>query len=529
MRSERETRPDRDAYGEAGRNRRAMAASTGRTRKPMPPTAPFARIARVLPAVLFAGGCASSPLPRHLPTSSPASLEAEPVRAAVVRLALDEDPPLPGEASGGWSGLDVEAARPEASARLLSLDEAVRLALENNRELRARLEALGIPEGRVRQAGLVPNPTVEAELLPERNTTLEMAVEYDLTSLVLAPLRARAERAELEAERLEVAAALVTLGYETRVGYSVLQAAEARLGVARRALEAQAAARDAADALHAAGNLPDLDHAALTASYERERLVVAGFELEASQAKERLRRLLGLHGAAAELEVEPMSQATSAELELPDALERRALEASLELAALRRRLEAAARRAGVARTEGWLPDLSVDLHILRGQPDEPVGTPSDPALRFGGGLTVSIPLFDRQQGRVQAFEAEGRALLERYFGLAVDVRSSAREAENRLASAHARVRHLETVVRPAQDRVLAQTLLQYDAMQLDVFRLLAARRARLEVELAYVDTVNELFVARAAVEALLAGQRVEAPTRAVSPSPGAGAASEGGH
>ena len=218
-----------------------------------------------------------------------------------------------------------------------------------------------------------------------------------------------------------------------------------------------------------------------------------------------------------------------AELELPDALERRALEASLELAALRRRLEAAARRAGVARTEGWLPDLSVDLHILRGQPDEPVGTPSDPALRFGGGLTVSIPLFDRQQGRVQAFEAEGRALLERYFGLAVDVRSSAREAENRLASAHARVRHLETVVRPAQDRVLAQTLLQYDAMQLDVFRLLAARRARLEVELAYVDTVNELFVARAAVEALLAGQRVEAPTRAVSPSPGAGAASEGGH
>lgn len=495
----------------------------------MPPKPSHRPFARVLPVVLFVGGCASSSLPAHLPVASPASLDAEPGRPAVVGLALEEEPPLPGDPLGGWTGLESEPSTAEAAGRVLSLDEAVRLALENNRELRARLEALGIPEGRVRQAGLVPNPTVEAELLPERNSTLEVAVEYDLTSLVLAPLRARAERADLEAERLEVAAAVVALGYETRVGYAALAAAEARLAVARRSLEAQAASRDAAEALSAAGNLPGLDYAALVAAYERERLVVAGLELEASEARERLARLLGLHGAAADVEVEASFAPPPTTAEEPETIERRAVEASLELAALRSRLEAAARRAGVARTEGWLPDVSVDLHILRGQPDEPAGTPSDPALRFGGGLTVSVPLFDRRQGRVQAFEAEGRALLERYYGLAIDVRSAAREARNRLVSARARVHHLEAVVRPAEDRVLEETLLRYDAMQLDVFRLIAARRARLEVELAYVDTVNELFVARAAVDALLAGRRVEAPRRAVVPSPGAGAASEGGH
>lgn len=56
------------------------------------------------------------------------------------------------------------------------------------------------------------------------------------------------------------------------------------------------------------------------------------------------------------------------------------------------------------------------------------------------------------------------------------MRSHARELRNRLLSAHARVRSYESTLVPAQRTVMEQTLLQYNAMQLSVFELLAARR-----------------------------------------------------
>jgi hypothetical protein len=52
----------------------------------------------------------SRSVPSHLPRTSPASAEAPAAAAAVVGRALREDPPLPGESTEGWSGLDAESA-----------------------------------------------------------------------------------------------------------------------------------------------------------------------------------------------------------------------------------------------------------------------------------------------------------------------------------------------------------------------------------------------------------------------------------
>jgi hypothetical protein len=99
----------------------------------------------------------------------------------------------------------------------LDADTAVRVALLNNRALRAQLRELGVARGRLIQARQIANPTFEAESLPERNTAFELRVEYDLTSLVLAPLRAKAAAADLQVARLDVAGDVVQLhGEDTR-------------------------------------------------------------------------------------------------------------------------------------------------------------------------------------------------------------------------------------------------------------------------------------------------------------------------
>lgn len=486
----------------------------------------------LVPALLSVlGGCAASPWESRITTTMAPSATAAPTSRTDVTRSLSGDPPLPGETIDGWVGLteaDTDDAEP-TRARSLDIDRAVRLAIEHDRELSARLAELGIARGRLRQAGVLPNPEIEAELLPERETRLEVAIEYDIRSLVLAPIRARAARADLEAARIEVAGYVVTLGFEVRRAYYELAAAEERLAIGQRMLDALAASRDAVEALYESGNVTALERAARISAYESARIEVASLELAVGDAREALVRRIGLHGAEAEFEVVPVFDAVSRELEVPDDLERRAIEASLELSAIRANLEALERRGRLARTEGRLPDIAVDVHLLEGHPAAPTGTAEQPSVRFGTGVRVGVPLFDRRQGVRDALAAELDAELARYDGAAIAIRSAARQASNHVRSAHARVRHFEQTLRRESSRVLEQTQLQYDAMQVDVFRLIAAHRDRQAVELAYVDTLREYAIARAAFDALLAGMRVERVMTARSPGSSSESDSEGGH
>lgn len=68
-----------------------------------------ARCLALLALLLLSLGCASRSLPESHPPDSPVSPDGpEPERASVTR-ALDEDPPLPGEPSAGWAGLEPPA------------------------------------------------------------------------------------------------------------------------------------------------------------------------------------------------------------------------------------------------------------------------------------------------------------------------------------------------------------------------------------------------------------------------------------
>lgn len=465
--------------------------------------------ALVAAASLLLGGCLSSSIAGDM-----ADVRARtnvPVLADVADLTVDPD--------------SDDDAR-DLLAEPLDADAAVRVALLNNRALRAQLRELGVARGRLIQARQVANPTFEAESLPERNTAFEFRVEYDLTSLVLAPLRARAAAADLQAARLDVAGDVVQLGYAVRSAFYTLQGAEQRLTIAQRALDAFAASRDAATALLEAGSISALDASSQIAAFEKARVTVARLELEVADLREQMQRLLGLHGQDTEWTIRGELPPVPGELPLADEPETRIVQASLELAAMRSRLEAIARRTKLSRTQGWLPEIDVDVHALYGDPESTV---TRGPVRAGAGVSLSVPLFNQQRGTTRAHEAEFDALMERYHGLAIDLRSAARETRNRVASAYARARQFQQVILPAQRRVVDETQLQYNAMQLGVFQLLQARREQLDVELAYVDTLREFWSASASLDTLLAGHRVEDVGAADSTPMNAGSEPAGGH
>ncbi|MDB4988745.1 MAG: copB [Myxococcaceae bacterium] len=389
----------------------------------------------------------------------------------------------------------------------LSASAAVRVALLNNRDLRADLRELGVSRGRLMQAGLLANPSFETEFLPERDSKVEFRVEYNLSSLLLAPLASRAAGAALEAHRYLVAARVVELGFEVRSAFYALAAAELRLSYAQQTLAALTAGRDAAVALLAAGNVPPLEASRQIVAYENARIDVAKIELSVSDRREHMQRLLGLYGEDTEWRIARDFAAVPVELSVPDRLETRALTANLDLKALEHRLESAARQTGIVRARSIVPDLSVDGHALRVNGDAQHHD-GQAYWRYAAGVNVAVPLFDRQQGNMKVAEAEFDVLVERQQQLAIDVRSRARATRNRLLSAHARARMYESTLVPAQRTVMEQTLLQYNAMQLGVFELLAARRAQLEIELAHVDAQAAYWEAMAELDALLAGKVV---------------------
>lgn len=428
--------------------------------------------------------------------------------------------------------LEVDPASDREAKRLLAepldADAAVRIALLNNRELRATLREMGVARGLLMQAGLVPNPLFEIELFPERNTEVEFRVEYEITQALFAPARSRVARADLEAARYRAAQAVVDTGARVRGMFYALQGAEQRLRVGQRVLDAFAASRDAARALFEAGNIPEVDLAVQEAAFERARAAVARMELEAAERREAMHRALGLFGDDTRWELAgdlpPLPQAPGIE----EGLESRAIERSIELAEIRKRLEATAKRAGYTRRSGATPDVAVDVHALYGRPELPRAEVDDP-VRLGAGVSFTLPVFDRRQGLARAYDAEFDALLERYYGAAIDTRSAVRDLRNRLVSTHARARQFLEVIVPAQRRVTEESVRQYNAMQIGVFELLAARREELNAELEAIDALRDYWTASAGIEAIRAGGRATPPSSSAEPTFLVGTADSGGH
>jgi cobalt-zinc-cadmium efflux system outer membrane protein len=448
-------------------------------------------------------------------------------RTDLARLRSLTDMPLPQEL--GPVNVDLEPEVEELLAKPLDLDTAVQVAILNNRPLRATLRELGIERGMLIDARKVPNPTVEVELLPERNTEIEMRVEYEISELILAPLRSRVARFELDHARYQAAAEVVLLGYRVRAAYRQMQAARERLTVGQRRLDALAAARDAAVALGEAGSFNELESASQIVSYERARVGVSNLELEMAARREALQRLLGLYGEHADWELADTLPPIPEQMPEMNGIESVAVERSFELAAGRSHLEALAHRTGLERTEGWLPEIAVDYHALVGDPTV-MPNQGDGRLRSGAGISVGIPLFNQNRGKTRAAEAEFDGQYERYIGATIDIRSAAREVGNHVRAAHGVARHIGGVVIPAQRRVLDQTLLQYNAMQIGVFELLAAEQALLDVQLAELEARADYWVADAALVALLAGVRPELESTSSRTSLDMGArADEGGH
>jgi outer membrane protein TolC len=421
---------------------------------------------------------------------------------------------------------EAEAAR-GATKRLLmhplTADAAVQIALLDNRDLQAAYNELGISEAALVKASLPPNPTFSVSDIAGGG-----AFEFERTVVVsilaLATLPARAEIAGDRFRQAQLKAALETLRVAALTRRAYYQAVAAR-ALVRFLDEAAASAESAArlsQKLGESGALNKLDQARDQAFYADLTAETASARRRAVAAREELVRRLGVWGG-------------DLAFRLPDALPAlphrpRAL-ANAEAAAVGRRVDLQMARIEVevlAKSYG-LKDATRFINLLDAGGDaktarEPGG--SDFTER-GGRVEFQVPLFDFGEVRMHEAEASYLQAVNRLVARAVNVRSQAREAYQAYRSAYDIAQHYHRDVLPLRKIISDEMLLRYNALQVDVFALLAEARQRIASNTAAIAADRDFWLAETDLGAVIAGGIDAAASEPTTPS--LAAASAAGH
>lgn len=385
---------------------------------------------------------------------------------------------------------------PEAAETLRALlqtkftaDDAVQIAMLNNRDLQATYTDLGVAQADLVQAGLFRNPILDAAVLFPLSGVrpdLQLSVVISFLDALYVPLRKRVASARFEEAKLRITGAVLDLATQVRRAFHEHQANEQMLELRQAIVQALTASWDVSRRLHEAGNITDLDLARDRAAAEVSRLALRSAEIVVRQSREHLNDLMGTWGEQTGWEIDGRLPDIPAEAVPVNGLEQVALSRSIDLSQARHRIITAGQQLGYDRATALMPETELG-----------VGAEREEGWKVGPVLSVPIPLFDQGQARVGRAVAELRRAQQEYYALAVRVRATARAVRDRMLGARDRALYYRDILLPLQERIVNEAQLQYNAMQIGIFHLLRDRERQIETGVAYVEALREYWLAQA--------------------------------
>jgi cobalt-zinc-cadmium efflux system outer membrane protein len=387
----------------------------------------------------------------------------------------------------------------------LTVDRAVAIGLMNNRGLQAEFEKIGISQAELSAASRLRNPEFDGMWrVPKGGSGLnaEYSIAQEFLDLLTLPARKAMATRNLESTKLRVAHAILSHVEEVRTAFYTVQAAQHLTNRMGLILEVAEAAADVAQRQHAAGNINDLQLLNQQTSYAQVRLDASRAVTRLRADREKLNRLLGLWGRQVSWQIAE---------ELPRLPEKELPLDNLEAIAVRQRLDLSAARESTANLEGALR-LKKSVRWL---PGAHIGASAEHELDhtwvIGPTLSLEIPIFDQGQPELARMGAEYHRAARNLEALAVNIRSEIRDARDAFVAARNTAEYHEKVLLPQRQRLLRETLLQYNAMQLSTIELLHAKEREQEEEQAAIEALRDYWIARARLETALGGSAQPAP------------------
>jgi cobalt-zinc-cadmium efflux system outer membrane protein len=341
-------------------------------------------------------------------------------------------------------------------------------------------------EGRARQAGAFPNPEaiVGAQQLGGANT--EEYVAGVGQAIPLGKRLGKAREAELldrevrarglEVKRREIRrrvhSAFATALYQERA----LQAQKELHGNAEKAVTITQARLEAGDALRE-------DLARVEMELVRARVEFKRAESLRDQARLALAAAMGNPA----LPVKSLAGSLDLAFEIPT-LETLAANLAAQPESLQAEADIRARngRIDLAQAER-VPDVKVEVlyHRLQGSRENTVDL----------GLSIPLPVFNRNEGRLREARAEAAAAEARARQTRNELSARLRESHLQLTTALANSRALKTEMLPKVETVLQGAERRYAAGDISLAEILPVRRDWAAVQLSYLETLRDVMQA----------------------------------
>jgi len=450
-----------------------------------------------------------------------------------------------------------DASPPDWSAEsVLPADEAVALALRNNRMLRADLEMIGQANAELVQAGLLQNPALNLMVMfPDgggramlRSSALPM---QPLQDLWLIPARKEVATAELQQAVLRVADRAVETAATVRTTYVKLQFTRRAIALVRENMELAAQTTRIVEVRQTAGQATQAAVNLAHIRYQRLRSELLAMEAEYREMQRELLMLMGFAGAPDRWTVAPLDEEHE-ELKVPEdeePLMALGAEQRLDLRAARWRLEAAEHRITLMRREGW-PEVALGFTAERApaprasrgptiparvgnaaaqaiadrvygvapMPTAPMIQPWVPKMydvkwTLGPMLELELPIFDQNQAQVAKAMHEYNQKLAEYEARAQEITRDVRAALVRARTAKEQVEFYRVGIVPDVERNLDLAQQAFVAGQEDLTVYLQAQEDLIMTRRTILEFLRDYHIGRVDLERAVGG-RLEQPAPA---------------
>lgn len=325
----------------------------------------------------------------------------------------------------------------------LEEDQAVALALWNNAAFLELLADLGMAQGDLVQAGLLPNPEV-AYFFPVTDKPFKYLLDFPLESIWLRPIRVVAAEREYDRVCHRLTQSAIDLIRDTRQGYADLQLAHSRTDVASFVVKVRAEIAKIAKSRLDAGDISpqEASTALIDQSRAEQELTRVGFDI--AFAEERLRNLMGVSNNRTPLKISKRRLTFPQTVEV-DQLSAEAVLSRPDLLAAEEFSAAAAERLRIAKI-GWVRLLGI-LDATSGVNGH----------EFGPAGRLTLPIFNWNQGAIARAEAELEKAERQQRTVHNQIIQDVHQSFTRFSQGQAELAILNEQVLPQVEKAILQT------------------------------------------------------------------------
>ncbi|MEE9293682.1 MAG: TolC family protein [Phycisphaerae bacterium] len=415
----------------------------------------------------------------------------------------------------------------------LTLPEALRVALLNNRKLHAEFMSIGVAKADWVQSGLFSNPTFAfSAQFPEGGgrSNIQASFAQNIMELWQIPKRKNAAQAALDETIMRIAHRAAALAVETRSAYLNAVAARELSRIAKENLELATKSHATVTAQREAGAASLLDENLARGQALTADLGVRRTRLDAANAKRHLARLMSVAENVDDIVLsDSMPEGFDVSLQ-PEALIALARKHRLDLRALAQAARSRAAKVGLEEVN-IIPEISIGPFFERGErrgsqgrnlgadfarASIANGAATLPSIQsrserkaarrqeidtiFGPAITMTLPIFDQNQAQIAKADFLLQKALKEYEDALIRTAQDIRVALDEMQTAlHSATFYHDEVV-PQAERNLEFATASYSSGQTNILTLIEAQRLLLEARRGFVAVTLEASTAVARLE-----------------------------